>query len=140
MGVSSLPWRVLVMVVLMSPTPLNALLVTTLRPRSSILPHSASTCSVETLPSTWINFKMSPKSTRDSSASTNLPVLEADLEALYKSVHSAIRASPAAQKKTPSVPEGTKPKSYKKTPLSYAQRKDRVRQKIASAQKAKAQA
>merc|ERR1711898_30260 len=61
-----------------------------------------------------------------------------DLEALYKSVHSAIRASPAAQKKTPSVPEGTKPKSYKKTPLSYAQRKDRVRQKIASAQKAKA--
>merc|ERR1711874_231686 len=63
-----------------------------------------------------------------------------DLEALYKSVHSAIRASPAAQKKTPSVPEGTKPKSYKKTPLSYAQRKDRVRQKIASAQKAKAQA
>merc|ERR1712130_888007 len=63
-----------------------------------------------------------------------------DLEALYKSVHASIRSSPAAQKKTPSVPEGTKPKSYKKTPLSYAQRKDRVRQKIASAQKAKAQA
>merc|ERR1712130_1065013 len=32
-----------------------------------------------------------------------------DLEALYKSVHASIRSSPAAQKKTPSVPEGTKP-------------------------------
>jgi len=61
-----------------------------------------------------------------------------DLEALYKSVHASIRSAPAAQKKTPSVPEGTKPKSYKKTPLSYAQRKDRIRQKIATAQKQKA--
>merc|ERR1712093_865232 len=59
----------------------------------------------------------------------------AGLEALYESVHKAIRASPAAVKKTPSVPEGEKPKSYKKQRLSYAQRKDRIRQKLAAAEK-----
>merc|ERR1712107_665891 len=37
------------------------------------------------LPSTWNNFKMSPKSTRDSSASTNLPVLAAVTLRLFTS-------------------------------------------------------
>jgi len=60
-----------------------------------------------------------------------------DLEKLYESVHSAIRADPKAQKKTPSVAEGEKPKRYSKQRLSYAQRKDKIRQKISSAQKKK---
>jgi len=60
-----------------------------------------------------------------------------DLEKLYESVHAAIRADPKAQKKTASVAEGEKPKRYNKQRLSYAQRKDKIRQKITSAQKKK---
>merc|ERR1712193_248144 len=62
-------------------------------------------------------------------------VNSAGLEELYTSVHKAIRADPAAQKKTPSVPAGEKPKAYNKQRLSYSQRKDRIRQKLASAAK-----
>jgi len=62
-------------------------------------------------------------------------ISSSDIESLYEKVHAAIRANPAAEKKTPSVPEGEKPKSYKKQRLSYAQRKDRIRQKLAAAEK-----
>jgi len=62
-----------------------------------------------------------------------------DLEALYESVHKAIKADPAAQKKTPSVPAGEKPKRYNQRRISYAQRKDKIRQKLASAAKRNAQ-
>merc|ERR1712227_742481 len=62
-----------------------------------------------------------------------------DIEKLYESTHSAIRQNPAAQKKTPSVPKGEKPKRYNQQRLSYAQRKDKIRQKLASAAKKKSQ-
>merc|ERR1712000_83119 len=62
------------------------------------------------------------------------------LEALYESAHKAIRANPAAEKKTPSVPAGEKPKRYNKQRLTYSQRKDRIRQKLASAAKKNAAA
>merc|ERR1712054_514266 len=62
------------------------------------------------------------------------------LEALYESAHKAIRANPAAEKKTPSVPAGEKPKRYNKQRLTYSQRKDRIRQKLASAAKKNASA
>jgi len=65
-------------------------------------------------------------------------IASADLEKVYEKAHAAIRADPKAQKKTPSVPAGEKPKRYNRERLSYAQRKDRIRQKIASAQKKKA--
>jgi len=54
------------------------------------------------------------------------------LEKLYTSAHAAIRANPAFVKATPSVKEGEKPKKYNKSRLSYAQRKDKIRQKKAS--------
>jgi len=55
-----------------------------------------------------------------------------DLEKIYEGVHAKIRADPTYTKKTPSVPAGEKPKSYKRKRLSYSQRKDRIRQKLAS--------
>lgn len=56
---------------------------------------------------------------------------------VYAKVHAAIRANPAAVKSVPKgkPAEGTKPKSYNKKPLSYAQRKDRIKQKKATAAK-----
>lgn len=53
-----------------------------------------------------------------------------DLEALWTKVHKAIRADPAIKKTTKKVPE--KKKDWTRRPLSYAQRKDRVRQKLAA--------
>jgi large subunit ribosomal protein L5e len=55
------------------------------------------------------------------------------LESLYKKVHAAIRKDPSAkptEKKKPSAP-----KKWQRIPLSLAQRKDRVRQKKATAAK-----
>jgi len=53
-----------------------------------------------------------------------------NMEALYEKVHDAIRASPAAEKKT-SAKAGEK-KRWNRTKLSLAARKDRVKQKKAS--------
>jgi len=54
-----------------------------------------------------------------------------DLEALYKKVHAAIRKDPSTTKST-----WTKPKDWKygkqRAPMSLAQRKDRVKQKLAA--------
>jgi len=60
---------------------------------------------------------------------------------LYAKVHAAIRANPVAVKSVAKgkPAEGTKPKRYNKLPLSYAQRKDKIKQKKATAAK-KAQA
>ena len=60
----------------------------------------------------------------------------ADLEKLYAKVHAAIRAAPEAVKAVPKKPaEGTKQKRTNRLKMSYAQRKDRIRQKKASAAK-----
>jgi len=55
----------------------------------------------------------------------------------YAKVHAAIRANPEAVKSVPKgkPAEGTKPKRYNQIPLSYSQRKDRVKQKKATAAK-----
>jgi len=56
-----------------------------------------------------------------------------DLEALYQKVHAAIRADPTFTKKaTKEITPEQKKKYKKKQRLSYAQRKDRVRQKKAT--------
>jgi len=52
-----------------------------------------------------------------------------DLEAVWTKVHKAIRADPSFKKSTKPIPKRPTPK---KTKLSLAQRKDRVRQKIAN--------
>jgi large subunit ribosomal protein L5e len=54
-----------------------------------------------------------------------------DLEKLWAKVHAAIRASPEAKKSEKKKPEGVQ-KRFKKTKLSYEQRKDRIRQKAAT--------
>jgi len=53
-----------------------------------------------------------------------------DLEASWSKVHKAIRADPSLKKTTKKVPE--KPKRWGRLPLTLAQRKDRVRQKLAA--------
>jgi len=53
-----------------------------------------------------------------------------DLEALYSKVHAAIRAKPDFVKKPKKVlTKEEKKKAQKKHRLSYAQRKDKIRQK-----------
>lgn len=54
-----------------------------------------------------------------------------NLEKVYADAHAAIRKDPSFAKKTPKVPAGEKPKKYNKSRLSYAQRKDKIRQKKA---------
>ena len=63
-----------------------------------------------------------------------------NLEALYTKVHAAIRANPAIVKTEKKVPAKGEEKKYTKTRLVYAQRKDRIRQKLASAAAKKAAA
>jgi len=60
---------------------------------------------------------------------------------IYTKAHAAIRADPSFVKSVAKgkPAEGAKPKRYNKRPLSYAQRKDRIRQKKATAEKKKAQ-
>jgi large subunit ribosomal protein L5e len=52
-----------------------------------------------------------------------------DIEALWTKAHKAIRANPVAAKKEKKT---VTPKRYSRAPLSLSQRKDRVRQKLAS--------
>jgi large subunit ribosomal protein L5e len=52
-----------------------------------------------------------------------------DLEAQWTKVHKAIRADPSLKKTTKKVPE--KKKDWGRKPMTLAQRKDRVRQKLA---------
>lgn len=59
-----------------------------------------------------------------------------DLESVYKKAHAAIRADPSHTKKAPK--QGVVAKRYNKAKLSNAQRKDRVKQKIANKKKATA--
>jgi len=54
-----------------------------------------------------------------------------DIPNLWGKVHKAIRANPATQLTTKHKPTGPT-KKFHRTPLSYAQRKDRIRQKLAS--------
>jgi len=65
--------------------------------------------------------------------------IDADkMEALYKKAHAAIRADPA-YKRDPSkktFPKDKKPKPYNQKKLNLAQRKERVKQSLASAEKA----
>jgi len=56
-----------------------------------------------------------------------------DLEGIYKKAHAAIRADPSHKKKEP---KQVTVKRFNKAKLSNAQRKDRVRQKIANQKKA----
>jgi len=56
-----------------------------------------------------------------------------DLEALYKKVHANIRANPDFKPNRNYKPDASK--SYRRQRMSYAQRKDRIRQKIVSAKK-----
>jgi len=58
-----------------------------------------------------------------------------DLEGIYKKAHAAIRADPSHTKK---APKQVTPKRFNKAKLSNAQRKDRVKQKIANKKKATA--
>jgi len=63
------------------------------------------------------------------------------LEEVYKSAHRAIRANPSFEKKKKEQKEGdkkVKPKRYHRVALSLAQRKDRIRQILASKEKAAA--
>jgi len=63
--------------------------------------------------------------------------IQADkIEALYKKVHAAIRANPAGSKTTFAVPK-TPTHGRKRTPMSLAQRKDRIKQKLAAHSAAK---
>jgi large subunit ribosomal protein L5e len=57
----------------------------------------------------------------------------ADIESTYKKVHAAIRANPAREKKAKKEPTPAQKKKFSgKKPMSLAQRKDRVRQKLVS--------
>ena len=56
-----------------------------------------------------------------------------NLEELYTKAHAAIRANPAIVKTEKKVPPKGEENKYKKKRLSYAQRKDRIRQKLATA-------
>jgi len=58
-----------------------------------------------------------------------------DLVQYYSKAHAAIRANPDQVLTVKKVKEGEKPKKYNKARLSYSQRKDRIRQKRASAAK-----
>eukprot|EP00161_Ancyromonas_sigmoides_P023605 TRINITY_DN741_c0_g1_i1.p2 TRINITY_DN741_c0_g1~~TRINITY_DN741_c0_g1_i1.p2 ORF type:complete len:320 (-),score=144.39 TRINITY_DN741_c0_g1_i1:99-989(-) len=59
--------------------------------------------------------------------------LDADkLEGMYTKCHAAIRKDPVSKPAKKTVPAGSKPKSYNRKRLSYAQRMDRVKQKINS--------
>ncbi len=59
-----------------------------------------------------------------------------DIEASYKKVHAAIRANPAKEKRVAKTYTPAQKKKFQgKTPLSLAQRKDRVRQRLASKSK-----
>lgn len=58
------------------------------------------------------------------------------LESVYQKAHAAIRKDPTHQKKKKTVDSTVKPKRYNKTKKNLAQRKDRIKQKLASAAKA----
>lgn len=55
------------------------------------------------------------------------------LESVYQKAHDAIRKDPVHQKKKKTVDPSVKPKRYNKIKKNLAQRKDRVKQKLASA-------
>jgi len=85
------------------------------------------------------------KFARQFSAYTKAGMKAADLEPMWKKVHAAVRANPAREKKDKAAQKAALEASRKKhvkqkKPLSLAQRKDRVRQKLASKAKLVAKA
>jgi len=59
-----------------------------------------------------------------------------DIEPTYKKVHAAIRADPSPQKKQEKDWRAEKARFRRRAKMSNAQRKDRIRQKLASRAKA----